>query len=60
MKPFYYDNFLVQMNYEEAGLLRAAVEHARWMNDDPKFEKYYKAYDQLYDDLTKILEKIPF
>lgn len=60
MRPFYYDNFLVEMNYKEAGLLRAAVEYAKWMNDDPKFQDYFEAYDKLYEELTVILQKIPF
>lgn len=66
MKPYYTNEMLVTMTAEEAGILRAATDHMRHLwndtdeNGNRKFPEQYGKYNQLYEDLTEILEHIPF
>lgn len=66
MKPFFTDQILFQMSNVEAANLRAAVAHMRDNYSDRNsngeliFPDKYKVWDDLYQDLTKIVEMLPF
>lgn len=66
MKPFYTKQMLVEMSTAEVQRLRTAVanEWNKWSDRDEDdklvFEDEYKAWHQLYIDLTNILEAMPW
>lgn len=66
MKPFFTDTMLVTMTMEEAGALRAAVSQTMRTWDDKDgngkliFPEMFTKYKKLYDDLTKLMEHMPF
>lgn len=66
MKPFFTDTMLVTLTFQEACNLRAAIadQRSNWEDTDDAgnliFPDVYSKYDALYNDLTKIIEMMPF
>lgn len=66
MKPFYTNQMLIECNTSEIQYLRIAVanEMERWSDKDdegkPVFPETYKAFIKLYNDITRILEQMPW
>ena len=58
MKPFYHNTVFFEATTEELCELREAVDHMRWMYQE--FPDHYEHWNKLYNDITQILEQLPF
>lgn len=67
MKPYFSTNMLIEMSVKEARLLRVAVANEEFKlkrraqeTGNKILEEEFQKYHQLHEDLTRIVEMLPF
>ena len=66
MKPYYTNEVLFEATAEELQMLRVGMSNwlTAWQDiyegGTPEDKEYYKKMQQLYKDVTKCLEQLPF